>query len=143
MKNTFFILEPKSWWKDDINWVLKSSCFWYFQKWKVRSFFEPKSSWKDDIYWLLKSSCFELFVDGKYGLFFSEKVDGKMIFTWYFWAFHGIPGLGKYGFSCSVMTAVDRKTSFSKFDLYNNWSKSRIIAISVKITCLSSLEKVS
>ena len=34
--------------------------------------------------------------------FFSQKVDGKMIFTWSFWAFHDIPGLGKYGFSCSV-----------------------------------------
>ena len=25
-----------------------------------------------------------------------------MIFTWSFWAFHDIPGLGKYAFSCSV-----------------------------------------
>ena len=33
--------------------------------------------------------------------FFSEKVDGKMIFTWSFWAFHDIPGPEKYGFSCS------------------------------------------
>ena len=53
------------------------------------------------VYWLLKSSCFELFGDGKYDLFFSQKVDGKMIFTWSFWAFHDIPGVGKYGFSCS------------------------------------------
>ena len=57
---------------------------------------------KDDIYWLLKSSCFELFGDGKYDLFFSQKVGGKMIFTWHFWASHDIPGLGKYGFSCSA-----------------------------------------
>ena len=28
----------------------------------------------------------------------SQKVDGKMIFTCSFWAFHDIPGLGKYGF---------------------------------------------
>ena len=34
--------------------------------------------------------------------FMSQKVDGKMIFTCFFWAFHGILGLGKYGFSCSV-----------------------------------------
>ena len=61
-------------------------------------FFEPKSWWKDDIYWLLKSSCFELFRDRKYGLSFSQKVDGKMVFTWSFWAFHDIPGLGKYVF---------------------------------------------
>ena len=60
-------------------------------------FFESRSWWKDDIYWLPKSSCFELFGDGKYGLFFSQKVDWKMIFTWSFWPFHDIPGLGKYG----------------------------------------------
>ena len=34
--------------------------------------------------------------------FFQQK-DGKMIFTWPFWAFHVIPGLGKYGFSCSEL----------------------------------------
>ena len=32
---------------------------------------------------------------------FSQKVDGNMIFTWLFWAFYDIPGLGKYGFLCS------------------------------------------
>ena len=35
-------------------------------------------------------------------LLFSQNVDGQMIFTWSFLAFHDIPGLGKYGFSCSV-----------------------------------------
>ena len=94
-------------------------------------FFEPESWWKY-IYWLLKSSCFGFFGDEKYGLFcvkklmerwnllvtqkflfwtfrsweirsfFSQKVDGKMIFTWSFWAFLDIAGLGKYGFSCSA-----------------------------------------
>ena len=34
--------------------------------------------------------------------FFTQKADENMIFTWSFWAFHDIPGLGKYGFSCSV-----------------------------------------
>ena len=43
-----------------------------------------------------------LFGDGKYGPFLSQKADGKMIFTWYFWVFYDIPGLGKYGFLCSV-----------------------------------------
>ena len=75
--------------------------FWTFRWWEIRSFFESRSWWKDDIYWLLRSSCFELFGDGKYGLFFSQKVDGKIIFSWSFWAFHDIPGLEKYGFSCS------------------------------------------
>ena len=77
--------------------------FWTFRWWEIRSFFESRSWWKDDIYWLLRSSCFELFGDGKYDLFFSQKVDGKMIFTWSFWAFHDIPGLRKYGFSFSVL----------------------------------------
>ena len=35
-------------------------------------------------------------------VFLSQKVDGKMIFTWYFWAFHDIPGPGKYRFSRSA-----------------------------------------
>ena len=33
--------------------------------------------------------------------FLSQKVDGKLIFTWSFWAFHDIPGLGRYSFSRS------------------------------------------
>ena len=70
--------------------------FWTFRWWEIRSFFESRSWWKDDIYWLLRSSCFELFDDGKYGLFSLKKVDGKMIFTWSFWAFYDIPAPGKY-----------------------------------------------
>ena len=65
--------------------------------------FDSRSWWKDDIYWLTKSSYFELFADGKCDLFFSQKVDGKMMFTWSFWAFHDILRLGKYGFSCSLI----------------------------------------
>ena len=38
---------------------------------------------------------------------FSQKVDGKIIFTWSFWAFHDIPRLGKYGFSCSAIYGVN------------------------------------
>ena len=49
-------------------------------------FFESRSWLKDDIYWLLRSSCFELFGDGKYGLFLSQKVNGKMIFTCFFFS---------------------------------------------------------
>ena len=80
--------------------------FWTFWWLEIRSFFESRRWSKDDIYWLLWISCFELFGDGKYGLFFSRKVDGKMIFTWSFLAFHDIPGLGKYGFLCSVLYVV-------------------------------------
>ena len=64
-------------------------------------FFEPKSWWKEDIYWLLKKSCFKLSDYGKCNIFISPKFDGKMMFTWSFWACHDISGLGKYGFSCS------------------------------------------
>ena len=65
---------------------------------RIRSVFELKGWWKDDIYWLLKSSLFEIFGDARNRLFFSQNIDGKMIFAWSFWAFHGIPGLWKYGF---------------------------------------------
>ena len=112
MENTAFF-EPKSWWKNGIYWLLKSSCFGLFgngkyglflrQKvnekmiftdyWNVlvlnfsekenAVFFEAKSWWKDDIYQLMKSSCFELFRDGKCGRFLRKKVTGKMIFTDY------------------------------------------------------------
>ena len=92
--------DPKGWWKYDIYWLLKRSCFelfrdgkyglilsqkvderwyliitekflfWIFRWWEIRSFFQPKSWMKDDIYLV-------------------------------FWAFHDIPGLGKNGFSCN------------------------------------------
>ena len=114
--------------------ITENFLFLTFQRWEIRFFFGAKSWWKGDIYWLLKSSCFELFGDGKYGLFLSQKVRGKMIFTdywkvlvfnfsvmgntvfflpkrswkdvftWSFWAFHGIPRLGKYCSSCSELS---------------------------------------
>ena len=87
--------------------------FWTLWRWEIRYFFELKSWWKDDIYWLLKDSCFELLKgscfglsgDGKHSIFLSQKVDEKIIFTWHFWAFDDIPGLGKYGFSWSESNA--------------------------------------
>ena len=115
-------------------------------------FFESKSWWKDYIYWLLKSSCFDLFGNGKYAPFWAkklmerwyllvtekflfwafrrweirsflnQKVNGKMIFTWSFWAFHDIPVLGKYGFSCSVF----RNTPLFK--------DKRVLSLSAKVT---------
>ena len=81
--------------------ITEKFLFFTFLKWKILSFFfEPKSWWKD-IYWLLKSSCFELLGYEKHCLFSSQKVDGKIIFTWSFWAFDDIPGLGEYVFSPS------------------------------------------
>ena len=52
---------------------------------------------------LFWGSCFG---DGIYGLIFSQETEGKMIFTWSFWAFHDIPGLRKYGFLYSEMVGV-------------------------------------
>ena len=82
MKNVVFF-EPKSWWKDDIYWLLKSSCFELFGDGKYGLFWSQEFDGKDDICWLRKSSCFELFGGRKYGIFLSQKVDEKMIFTGY------------------------------------------------------------
>ena len=103
--------------------ITEKFLFWSFRESKIRSFFEPKSWWKDDIYVLLKSSYFELFGDRKYGLFLSEEVDGKMIFTCSFLAFHQIPGLGKYGFLCIVkwITSNFLKAVFHKLYLIHSW----------------------
>ena len=103
IRNTV-LLELKRWWKNNIYWLLKSSCFglcgdwkyglflakklmerWYllimksscfklFGDGKYGLFFKSESWWKDDIYWLLKSSCFPLFRDGKYGLLWAKKL---------------------------------------------------------------------
>ena len=90
--------------------VTEKFLFWTFPLWRNTVIFEAKSKWKDDIYWLVKSSYFwatEKFLFWVFRWweirpFFSQKVHVKVIFTWVFWAFHDTPGLGKYGFSCSV-----------------------------------------
>ena len=100
MGNTVFF-ESRSWWKRWYLLITEKFLFWTFRWWEIRSFFESRSWLKDGIYWLPRVPCFELFGDGKYDLFFSQKVDGKMIFTLSFGAFHDILGPGKYGFSCN------------------------------------------
>ena len=35
------------------------------------------------------------FLEMENDIFLIQKVDGKMMFTWYFWTFHDIPGLEK------------------------------------------------
>ena len=67
-----YLFEPKSWWKDDIYWLLKSSCFELFGDGKY-------------------GICLSIKV--------AEKMIFTWSF-WSFWAFHDIPGLGKHGFSC-------------------------------------------
>ena len=104
--------------------IAENVLFWTFRWWETRFFFFESRSWqKDDIYWLLRSSCFDFFDDGKHGLFFRQNVDGKMIFTWSFWAFYDIPGPRKYGFSRSVIGNVSSflfhqiTTLIKKYDL--------------------------
>ena len=116
IENTVFF-EPESWWKDDLYWLLKRSCFELSGDGKYSLFLSQKKWCKDDIYWLLKSSYFELFGDGKYGLLFSQEIDGKMIFTWSVWAFQDISGLAKYGLSCSVSKGF-YILSFGKYNVF-------------------------
>ena len=78
MENVVFF-EHKSWWKDDIYWLLESSCFELFDDAKYGLFLSEEVDGKDYIYWLLKSSCFELSDDGK-EIFFSAK---KLMERWY------------------------------------------------------------
>ena len=131
MKNVVFF-EPKSWWKDDIYWLLKSSCFELFDDGKYGLFLSQEVDgkmiftgyWKVLVlnfsvmgntvfFWVKKlMERWYLLVTDKFLFwtfrwweirsFFTQKVDGKMIFTWYFSAFYDIPALGKYGFLCSA-----------------------------------------
>ena len=77
------LFEPKSWWKDDIYWLLKSSCFDLFGNGKYGLFLRQKVDGKMIFtdYW--KVVFLQLFGDGKYGHFLSPEVDGKIIFTGY------------------------------------------------------------
>ena len=49
MGNTAFF-ESRSWWKENIYWLRRSSCFELFGDGKYGFFFQLKSGWKDDIY---------------------------------------------------------------------------------------------
>ena len=49
-ENTVFF-EPKSWWKDDIYWLLKSSSFELFDDWKYGLFFSQKVDGKIIFTW--------------------------------------------------------------------------------------------
>ena len=98
--------KPKSWWKDDIYWLLKSSCFELFGGGKYGLFLSQKVGgkmiftdyWKILVWnfsnvgntaffwakklikrWYLLITCFELFGDRNYGLFWAK----KLIQRWY------------------------------------------------------------
>ena len=131
MKDVVFF-EPKSWWKGDIYWLLKSSCFEFFgdgkyglfwvkklietmtftDYWKVlvlnfsvvgnTVFFGVKKLMERWYLLITERFLFWTFWWWEIRSFFSQKVGGKMIFTWSSWAFYDIPKLGKYGSLCSV-----------------------------------------
>ena len=74
--------EPKSWWKDDIYWLLKSSCVEVFGDWKYRLFWVKMllEKW----YLLINEKLFSwTFRRWEIRSILSQKVDGKMIFTGY------------------------------------------------------------
>ena len=83
--------------------------FWTFPGWKILSFWSKKlmERWyllitEKFLFWATEKFLFLAFRWWEIRSFFSQKVDVKVIFTWSFWAFHDIPGPGKYGSSCSV-----------------------------------------
>ena len=60
--------------------------------------------------------------------FIQPKIDGKMIFTWSFLAFHDIPGLGKYGFLRSDVCGYAKgKTRHFKMCWRNKDVEKRVI----------------
>ena len=92
--------EPKSWWK-----------YVFTDYWQVGLNLSTKGNtvfcWAKKLMerWCLLINEKLLFLTFRWWemqSFFSQKVDGKVIFTWSFWAFHDIPVLRKYGISCSA-----------------------------------------
>ena len=96
-------LGTKSWWKDGIYWLLKSSCFELFGNEKYGLFWGKKliEKWyllitEKSLFWATKMPLFWTFRWWEIRSFFTQKSDVKIIFTWSFWAFHDITGTGKY-----------------------------------------------
>ena len=84
-KNTVFF-ELKSWWKDDIHWLLKSPCFDLFDNLKIWSFLSQKGDGKIIFIW-----SFWVFHDipglGKYSFscglqFYLRRGPGTGVFLW-------------------------------------------------------------
>ena len=120
--------EPKSSWKYDIYWLLKRSCFQLFGNGQYGLFLSQEvdgnmiftdylkslvlnfSVMENTVFFSVKklTERWYLLVTEKFLFwtfrwweirsFFSQNVDGRMIYTWSFWASHDIPGPGKYGF---------------------------------------------
>ena len=81
MKNTVFF-ESKSWWEDDVYWLMKSSCF---GPWKV---------------FVLN------FLETGNMVVFEPKLDRKIMFTWSFWVFQDIPRPLKYDFRTVICHVI-------------------------------------
>ena len=64
------LFEPKSWWKDDIYWLLKSSCFNLFGNGKYGLFLSQKVDGK------------MIFIDYWKGLVLKFSVMGNTVFFW-------------------------------------------------------------
>ena len=114
MKNVVSF-EPKSWWKDDIYWLRKGSCFELFGGGKYGLFGVKKLMEKMIFAGFREVLVLNFSVMGNKIFFISEKVDEKIIFTWSFWAFHDIPGPGKYAFSCSVCYLISEENILRVF----------------------------
>ena len=102
-KVVFF--EPKNWWKDDITDYWKVHVL-NFSVMGNKVFFWVKNLMQRWYLLVTEKFLFWTFRWWEIRSFFSQKVDGKMIFTWSFWAFYDIPGPGKYGFSRSDVDFV-------------------------------------
>ena len=86
--------EPKSWWKDDIYWLLKRSCFELFSDGKYGLFLSQEVDGKMIFtgYWEVLVLNFSMMGNT---VFSSAKM---LMERWYL---HGLFELGKYGFSRS------------------------------------------
>ena len=77
-----------------------------FPEWEIRSFLSQKVGGKmifTDYWEVLVLNCSEM---GNTVLLWAKKLMKGTIFTWSFWAFHDILGLGRYVFLCSVKYTI-------------------------------------
>ena len=103
-------LSQRSCWKDDIYWLLKSSCFNFFGNGKHGLFWVKKlmESWYS---LTTEKFLFWCFREWEIGSFLRQKVDGKMIFT-------GCWEILVLNFSVMGNTAFFQLRSWWKDDIY-------------------------
>ena len=95
--------EPKSWWKDNIYSLLKSSCFELFGDGKCGLFVSQQVDGKMIFTGYWQVLVLNFLVMGN-TVFFQPKSWWKNDIYLVFWAFHDIPEREKYGFSRSTFT---------------------------------------